>query len=482
MSEHYPFLWDNDELECLVCAASMTYLTISLFANCALFCLFPVWVSSVDVLLGAGGGYPVVPPEHSSASGYSVSPHSPFSSPGSDGSKTVPSSSFDAPDLWFPLCALLLVLIILLLTPPHPEIHSRSLALVRDPASIVYVSRTSDQIIEKMKQQPGSPVALPNKPQQPRDVAKSSESSLPRTDINPNMLSVETFRNHLGEAHGVYEGAAAPRRLYPTTGCHWVLVTQTLRSARNTNTPKPDSESADTPWVTLSGDREPMRAHHNEDASPQRGRAERCKRFRAMRSQLKTGDSLDREHKEGIFSVNYFAMSSIEEIEKVVLLVEKSFKSWVRNDYERQNLTSKQFGQIRKGKARSMFRIGTLEHTLVNQEADYQQRAETSHAFKIDFEDSGDTNEEIDAAEKALQRKKSKAAKRKARRRWGQKIQLIADPKRMRQNDLRVNESPSREMKKIEKARFSHQPSSEIPKEAVGDGMAFALPGTPFTG
>eukprot|EP00796_Vickermania_ingenoplastis_P006180 gene6180-4458_t len=151
------------------------------------------------------------------------------------------------------------------------------------------------------------------------------------------------------------------------------------------------------------------------------------------------GDSLDREHsKEGIFSVNYFAMSSIEEIEKVVLLVEKSFKSWVRNDYERQNLTSNNLARLGKAKldlcsfrgdyvSTLRQRIGTLEHTLVNQEADYQQRAETSHAFKIDFEDSGDTNEEIDAAEKALAaQEKAKAAKRKARRGAGaKKIQLI---------------------------------------------------------
>eukprot|EP00796_Vickermania_ingenoplastis_P005467 gene5467-3941_t len=195
------------------------------------------------------------------------------------------------------------------------------------------------------------------------------------------------------------------------------------------------------------------------------------------------GDSLDREHsKEGIFSVNYFAMSSIEEIEKVVLLVEKSFKSWVRNDYERQNLTSNNLARLGKAKldlcsfrgdyvSTLRQRIGTLEHTLVNQEADYQQRAETSHAFKIDFEDSGDTNEEIDAAEKGpCSARKSKSGKAQSKAwRWGQKNTTNSGPGR---GCARTPYGVPRTCSCT--ARF--------PKKLWGDGMAFALPGTPFTG
>eukprot|EP00796_Vickermania_ingenoplastis_P005465 gene5465-3940_t len=211
-------------------------------------------------------------PETSLTSTAAVSP-----AQGSDGSKTVPSSP---PGPLVPSLR------------PSPRIDNSAanaaasrdpqqivVTLVRDPASIVerrlsrrpaarravpfggkvYVSRTSDQIIEKMKQQPGSPVALPNKPQQPRDVAKSSESSLPRTDINPNMLSVETFGTILEKltefmrVQQPLEGSIPP---LDATGS-WL---RKRSEALGTPTRQSQTLSPPTPrGVTLSGDRRPMR-------------------------------------------------------------------------------------------------------------------------------------------------------------------------------------------------------------------------------
>eukprot|EP00796_Vickermania_ingenoplastis_P006179 gene6179-4457_t len=227
-------------------------------------------------------------PETSLTSTAAVSP-----AQGSDGSKTVPSSSFDVPHT-HPLSSAPEEKAPGPLVPslrPSPRIDNSAanaaasrdpqqivVTLVRDPASIVErrlsrrpaarravpsvgrsMSRTSDQIIEKMKQQPGSPVALPNKPQQPRDVAKSSESSLPRTDINPNMLSVETFGTILEKltefmrVQQPLEGSIPP---LDATGS-WL---RKRSEALGTPTRQSQTLSPPTPrGVTLSGDRRPMR-------------------------------------------------------------------------------------------------------------------------------------------------------------------------------------------------------------------------------
>lgn len=201
-------------------------------------------------------------------------------------------------------------------------------------------------------------------------------------------------------------------------------------------------------------------------------------------------------------------MNTLQDVEKTLTGVEHSLKTWVRNDYERRNLTSSNLARL--GDARMVLskfsgdyvttlvnRITALEKKIINNEAEYQKPTESS-AFRIDFECSDNVDEEIAVAEKALQQQeRAKSDKRKARRGAGgaRKPQLLVNddvgeaPPLPPLTDLPEEVAPApsafeevRGMRTREIARFSKQSSCDIPAEAIGSGMAFQVPDSPFVG
>lgn len=200
-------------------------------------------------------------------------------------------------------------------------------------------------------------------------------------------------------------------------------------------------------------------------------------------------------------------MSVLSEVEKTLNSVEKSFKSWVRNDYERRNLTSDNLARLGSAKmslatfsgdyvATLLSRISELENKIINSKCEYQQATQGNGAFEFDLADEGNVEAEIGIAEESLKKEElAKAAKRKAsRQRRGGPLKLVyrsededeALPSENKESN-RINEKEDASSTKVvvtmrtnEVACFARSPVLDLPQISNFTGTVFAVDGTPF--